>query len=173
MTAEAWRDVDREVLCPRCHRLVSLQAAGDDVRLAEHPDRTGPCPGSQLAVALNAPLNAPLNARPHVLQAILACCEEALAGEATDWNEGLRQVKALVESHTLQGRPRVERLFAAALRNQQPEEDPVHPDHDPDRLPESPRFEEGPSAPARPSAPGPSSPASPEDEGGGRPDPTP
>ena len=173
MTAEAWRDVDREVLCPRCHRLVSLQAAGDDVRLAEHPDRTGPCPGSQLAVALNAPLNAPLNARPHVLQAILACCEEALAGEATDWNEGLRQVKALVESHTLQGRPRVERLFAAALRNQQPEEDPVHPDHDPDRLPESPRFEEGPSAPARQSAPGPSSPASPEDEGGGRPDPTP
>ncbi len=175
MTEDTWRDVDRETLCPRCHRLVSLQVLGDDVRLAAHLDQTRFCLGSQLAVALNAPH---ARAAGEVLQAIVALCAEALPGEPTDWYEGLRDVRALAERSLAERpsqdrRPRVERLFAAALRNQQPEEDPVHPDHDPERSPdERPHFE-GPSAPSRPSAPGPSSPASPEDEGGGRPDPTP
>ena len=177
---QAWRDVDREALCPRCHRLVSLQVAvpGDDVRLAQHPDQTGPCLGSQLALAQNAPL---ARAAGEVLQTIIALCEEALTGEATDWYEGLRDVRALAERSLTKPlppqdrRPRVERLFAAALRNQQPRQPPEDPMHtDPERVPDDDqRPFEGPSAPSRPSAPGPSSPASPEDEGGGRPDPTP
>ena len=175
---QAWRDVDREALCPRCHRLVSLQEAGEDVRLAPHLDQTRFCLGSQIAVALNAPR---ARAAGEVLQAIFALCEEALLGEATDWNEGLRSVRALAERSLAEPpqdrRPRAERLFAAALRNQQPQpEDPMHPDHDPERLSDEKPRPEGPSAPARPSAPGPSSPASPEDadrSDGGRPDPTP